>query len=278
MGILGWIVAVLTLVIGWLTYQQTSSTLLKEEKNKPQYISSVNTFEPSLAPPSWRILEDTVRHHFSVKHASGNTVRELVVKLNTNNVEIIDVEITSGAAGAEIERQTTEVVIRKKELLESEQLFGSIVTRGIAKLNINSGAEEGEEYSPPTPIQRQYYFWQDLEFWLILGTIAVIAIVALILIRKGIQTAKQSKLLDHLKESEENYALLPVLLLIAILPTGSFLSLGRMIDALIFYFLVTRYKTITELLNRLLRASSDVSLEQKPVKTGKEKNEITTET
>jgi hypothetical protein len=253
MAILGWIVAVLSLLLNLKLYEQSSSQLLKKEEKEPKYSKSIETYNPQLLPKQILASRDSISHQFVIEHFSGEAVKGVAINIKSPDRRIVHVVISEGTIGSTIDYNDTEAVIRKSELLPDTDLKGYVVTEGITKLSMSVGADSGTEF-PSQPVRQSKSAEFEWDFLIFISTIVITSIIFVILISKTFPIFRESGFIDLFKGKEDNLPLLILIIFMAISPLsmlGITFSPGEFLDGLLLYFAVTRYKLLIDVLKSL---------------------------
>lgn len=250
LGVLGWFIAATSLVFTYLTFTQSRAQLSEQETREPKYRATIETYEPANFPENIRSLKEPIRHAFRVGHDSGDPVKGLTVQFTSLEKPILKVDLVEGLSGTQIESTQHEAVVRRSELLPGTVIRGFIVTEGITTIKMSVGAEKGRDVAIRlTPPAASF----DWEFVILLSLLVLLIVTLVVLAAKSLPALQESGLVGGNRGTEEH---LPVLLLAIFLAVwspdilGFSLSAGRLLDALLLYFLVTRYRLINEFLRK----------------------------
>lgn len=153
LGVLGWVVAALTLGISWAQFQDARQDREKAVSTEPVFSTSLQTYDPSILPAEIAMIKQAIRHRFTVTHVSGKAVEKLSLVFESPHAAIIGVEILSGQAGARVTvaPNKRESIVERERLIRGETLSGFVVTEGLAQVNMRSDASNGREASAPLP-------------------------------------------------------------------------------------------------------------------------------
>lgn len=96
-SILGWIVAVCSLILNYANYRDAQTAKVAAEKQNPVYTTNVSTYDPANLPADILKIAQPIRHEFSIKHQSGKSVIDLVATFTTKDKEIISIDLTEAS-------------------------------------------------------------------------------------------------------------------------------------------------------------------------------------
>ena len=154
---LGWVVAVIALVVPFMQYIDSHSLIEKKINDQPLYEHKITTFQKSNVPDDLiRILpksvwdtKDLIRNEFSVTHKSGKSIRGLKVLFQTDK-PIKNIALVNSTIGSKItySNDRKEATLIKDELQPNQTITGYVVTEGITTVKYVVTAKEGALYEP----------------------------------------------------------------------------------------------------------------------------------
>lgn len=148
-AVLGWVVALLSLLLNWVIYSDGQKRELRERREVPKYSFEIATYDARNLPDELLALKEPVRHNFSISHRTGRAAEDLDAIFKVEKSKILEVKVTEGTQGAmaSVETSGNTAAISKEKLLPTESLRGYVVTEGIASVELSVSAAKGDEFS-----------------------------------------------------------------------------------------------------------------------------------
>lgn len=247
LGIMGWVVAALSLVLNFATFRQIREDQIKREKAEPTFTHSIETYDPKILPKNFLILEEEAPHKFVVDHCSGKQVEGLTLQFYSPDKEIMRIEIVEGRpdTNVTISPGGHEATVKKVQLLERTSIKGYVYTKGIAAVKMIASASKGQVpmNGTATSDARRNTDW-DMVF--VLSFLAVFAIMVGVLLTGAYPRLRRSGIIASLRTDQDNVPLLVLLLVIMAFPDflGIIPSIGEIMRAILLYLFLTRYRQI----------------------------------
>ncbi len=262
-AISGWVVAVLSLSLNFLKYNEEKAQHAKAQQDQPIYEKAIKTYDPAILPPAIVAMKEPIRHEFEVTHKSGQPIKNLSIEFGSPDAEIIDINIIEGQLDTEVKLQpgAHEAKLKKPELLRDKKLRGYVVTKGITKLNMTVGADNAEERANNDigESRGNSFTWESIYISIII-TLFFGGIV--FLLYKSLPALKQTGIFESAK-GNSNYFLLILIATFVIIPID-FISPQKVFWGIMLYILITRWKQI-----KTVMAKIQARLDQIPIDENK---------
>jgi hypothetical protein len=254
----GWVVALASLVINFLTFQDNRAQRSKALADQPTYESTLRSYDPSILPTNILAIKDPIPHEFFIVHKSGQAIKNLAIEFISRDAPILDVKIIDGQSGTDVKTNVNarEVRVTKPELLRASTVHGLVFTQGITKLNMTVDADQAVD---STALQNRLlktrsFFASDTFFFLFLGLVVVFLSVSAYLAMPPSSTALRTQSGQRFLDT----GLLVSLVILAILPMD-LVSPERIFYAVLLFVLVTRGRTLLSTLDRFCPPSEQGS-------------------
>lgn len=181
---LGWVVAVLALLINYLTYREKKIEKIRAAQQEPTFSYDVLTYSSKSLPSELLKLKQPIRHEFVIRHESGGPVLDLFAEFSSQEANIIGLEVVAGRQGVltEVDGGKREASLRKAEVLSSQTIKGYLLTEGVSEVRMNAGARSGKPLielavATPEPEPVNWFLWA----YILALSIAVLASIVLLL-------------------------------------------------------------------------------------------------
>lgn len=251
-SILGWVVAVASLGLNYLTYTDNQKQKADMEREKPTFSYDLATYDTKSMPKEVLALKNPIQHNFVISHRSGRSVKGLVLAFKSEGAPISGIQITEGSQGTitVIDPGKLEAQIKRDELLPSQVVKGSVTTAGITKLESTVDASDGTDtttmplYSEPSRYNSQFLWFAAFLALLLVFFVSLIFIARPVL--------RQAGILDEFRDAPGRSSLLVLMIIFALIPKlGVLPDFGAIVDALLAYFVLTNYRNIVKAIESL---------------------------
>lgn len=246
-GIMGWVVAALSLALNYATYRQVQYDREMRLIAEPAFQYSIKSYDPQMFPANFRALSEETPHPFDVRHISGKQVRDLTLQFASPEREITRIEINNGKPDTTVAISPggREAVVKRPQLLENTTIEGVVYTKGLATVSLAGSAGMGKPLPAFSGSGATGGWGIDWEVVFIISFLAVLVIVGFVLFIRAYPKIESSGVLAILRDSDDNIPLLILIIAFSLLR-----GVGDILQGFVLYFVITRYRVIMNILNK----------------------------
>ena len=246
-GIMGWVVAALSLALNFATYRQVQYDREMRLVAEPAFQYSIKSYNPEMFPANFRALNEETPHPFEVRHISGKQVRDLTLQFASPEREITRIEINNGKPDTAVAISTggREAVVKRPQLLENTTIEGVVYTKGLATVSLAGSAGTGKPLSAIPGSGASGGWGIDREDVFIISFLMLLVIAGIVLFMRAYPKIESSGILAILRDTDDNIPLLILILALSLVR-----GVGDILQGFVLYFVVTRYRVIINLLNK----------------------------